>query len=260
MQLVGSMIEGIRELTGVELTEADFANVRHSLMTVLLVVAHHKAGELSDAEAANVLSLTDGLLELQLRAHKGEQTAQTFLKGVGKLVFPPKMLRSEGNRKEPFLPFVNDLLSGYRTSPHLIHAWNVRLLMSELSFQIEPAKGVSKMTPNGKVRLGKRKRSIRINKEQRKKVIAVFKNASDRERARMTLEGLAKKIYIDRMSRQDRDAKMTEGILNRSLRMLRDFEETHPEEVQRSYKLPVFRGEGLPYQIVTQDCKPNNFF
>ena len=261
MEFIRSLIDGVEELTGIKLTEDDLADVRQELITVLMVAAYHKNKEISDKQVASVFSLFEGVRKLQMRAAKGDESAQLLIMGVEKLVNPPKMIRSDKSKKKPFLPIVKDLVEGYWTSPHLIQAWEVRNIMSSLSFIVEPVCSCPKsklndfppscrclkLQPKSKVKL--RLRPILKNTKLIKEANLLNVKTGVNKRSFQTWQGLAVRIYLNRLLKKTPDSKLTESEIKRSLRKLSEFEKVHPEEVERSYKLPVYHGDPLTYQF-----------
>lgn len=289
--LFKSILNGIEDLTGVRLNLGDIFAARFNLITVLLINAYIKKGKLDKSHAIGLSSLFSTILELKLKAAEGDKSANTLYKGIEKLAYPPKMIRNKKNKKTPFLPIVEDMLNNYHSSPHLVRAYEIRRLMSELSFIIEPICDCTK-PKNFKDLLVNTSKNQIIEDENQKNFIKnlienfeeqickcyklnttskiklrekpqsknenlteeaniFFQGATQAKKSNFTWEGLAKKIYLERESAKDSSAKLTERDINRSLQYLRQYESDYPEVIENCLKLPVLDGENLPYQILT---------
>lgn len=133
-----SILKSVEELTGVSLDSNDLLSARFDIITVLMIRAYAKDKVFDDSQTAEFSSLFSDILDIKLRSIKGDETAETLFNGILKLANPPKMIRKKVNKKKPFLPIVKDMLTGFKPSPHLIRGYEVRRLMSQISFLVEP--------------------------------------------------------------------------------------------------------------------------
>lgn len=282
MIIIESILRGVEELSGVKLNDDDLVMARHPLITVLLAVAYLRENKLNSSQVASLFSLWSEVLELQLQIADGDKSAIKLYKGIEKLANPPKMLRNEKNQKPPFLPIVDDLLENYKSSEHLVRAYEVRRLMSELSNLVVPVCNCSKpksygelfskprnldesfyngtftsseslcecsvLKPRSKIIL--REKFFSLNEELIEEVNNFFEHAPNNVKSRLTLEGLAKKIYLHRKSLNDPAAKFSEREINRDMKHLQDYERKNPETLKNSHLLHVRDGEDLPYQFL----------
>ena len=287
MKIIKNILNTVEGLSNIKLTEKDLIPAYYPITTVLLAIAHHKEEKINTQQIASLFSLFGRLLELQKSAIDGNKDAQTLYSGIEKLANPPKMLRTD--KKALFVPRVEDLLNACGSSPHLVRAYEFRLLMSNLSFLVEPVCNCSesktirkstieingnslestgnadeifhsivnslsttcncyKLRPQSKIKL--RTKLIARNKDLVKEVVDFFDGASKSVLRRITLEGLARKIYLNRKNSKDNDAKYTEREINRDIKYLRDFENQYPNKIDNSDSLPVWDGDCLPYQIL----------
>lgn len=259
MKLVESIIEGIRELTGVELTEDDFASVRHDLMTVLLLVAHHKLGDLREGEAAEVLSLFDGLRKLQLRASRDDKDARLRLTTIERLI-------DEAKYEIPTKDI--EKIAGQHTPSFLARARAIQAIEHEIFWHLEPkGKDVSEAWATLKKELGVendvdvdftdwlafvkhhepnihqsevqlRREPLLSNGEMRELIAGHLREGS-------TLESLAISIYLEQL-KADGIKNKTEKSLARDLRDESKWRESNAETAGRG-NLAVFNKDELPY-------------
>ncbi len=75
----------------------------------------------------------------------------------------------------------------------------------------------------------------------------IFSKLKKREISQLTLEGLAKKFYLNKVTENDPEAKITITEINRSLRKLEDYEKTNPEKLEKSLKESVSKEKGLRF-------------
>jgi hypothetical protein len=279
-EFIESLIRGVEELTGINLTLDDVRDVRQELITILLITAHKKGGELTDSEAAKLYSLTDRVRQLQMQVKTGDSDAELKLRLVEKLTDSPKMIHSQKKKTTPFITVVKDALEGYKTSPHFVHVGEIRKLMSQLSYIVKPICSCSKkqeldnwlslktdlseeekklirtdnadfvcscntLKPESKVELRKRVISRRVNLIEEAET--VFKKGTKRENSRLTLELLAKKIYLRRIENENSEDKTDINSLNRSLREVELFEKMNPDLLKRRRRLQIFNGEDIFY-------------
>jgi len=284
MKLSKYLEQEVEKITGVKVDCKDLSAASSLLKTTLLAEGYFKNGHLDSSHIAKLTLLFDGILTLLLRS-EDDKEAKLFFQAVEKLIFPPQMYRKKVSKRKAFVPNVEFLVSNFHSSPELVRAYELRQLMSELSFLIEPIcgcrkpKGLSellhslatdrkmkdvsvsianysalicnceKLKPDSKIKLGSRISREGALFEEAKQILSIF--FKDNKKRTITWEGLAKKIYLERQYQTDSNTNLTERSLNRSLQKLKEFEKQFPEVVEHSLKLPVFQGDDLPYQFLT---------
>lgn len=175
MEVVQNIKSEVEDLIGFKLNRYDFPLIRHILKTALLVTAHFKKGDLDESQVANLSLIFERILELQLRALKGDKTAESYYLAIEKLNFPPKMIRSEKNKKKPFLPIVEDILAKYQSSPELLRAYDIRKIMSDLSFIVEPVCNCSNpKNLDDLLKINFEENENKSNKHKGTKILTVF--------------------------------------------------------------------------------------
>ena len=288
MKIPRNIIKAIDELSGVILTLEDISSARHNIITVLLLQAHFKKGDLDSVQVARLSSLFSTLVEIQLEVENGDASALTRYRAIEKLAVPPKKIQSR-NRKRPLVRIAKDVINNYNSSPDLLRGYEFRKLMSELSFVVEPICNCQKpkslsellervkkwetedtpvpnqarlnviedvsenicschrLVPKSRIRL---REKPAFNREGLfEEVREVLGECSQLAIARLTWEGLAKKIFLEREGQKDAGGKFTERELRRSLKSLEEYEFRHPSELKKSQKLPVFGGRDLLYNF-----------
>lgn len=133
-----SILKSVEELTGINLVLDDLLSARFDIITVLMIRAYAKGNVFDESQTAELSSLINDILDIKLKSVKGDKTAETLFNGILKLANPPKMIRKKSNKKKPFLPIVNDMLTGFNPSPHLVRGYEIRYLMSQISSLVEP--------------------------------------------------------------------------------------------------------------------------
>lgn len=250
---IKDICDHVRGLAGIDADDSELLNNMYLISTALLVQAYEMKGELSESEASKISILFGDLLKIALDAHKGDESAVMQLKAIEKLIHIPKMIASKKKKKKPFLPIIEDLISGYHTSPHLLRAWEVRKLMSRLSFFVSPVNEDATSIFDGPV---KKRDDLELRDEELEKAITeAFEQASRIRKTPLTLQLLAIKIYLNQQSQEDKDCNLTDGDIRRDLCELEEWEAAHPDEKKSSYRLPILGGEDLPFQFASKADK-----
>ena len=285
MNIIESIFDGIEDLTqirlslqdlkDIQLSENELIDTRYDLMTILLIYVSYKKGELNINDVKRISSIFEIIRKLQLATGNGDEDSKLLFDAIEKLAKPPKMRRNKKAKTKPFLPGVKDLLEK-KSSPHLKRAYEIRRLMSELSFIVEPV-NVSKLEilesleANPKLLQKNRKGSQKINSNKLESISKIkvrekpvssridlieevnktISNLEEAASAKLTFVGLAKKIYLERAYQKDANSNLTERELNRCIQYLNEFEKQNPEEIESSNKLPIYGGEHLSYKNLT---------
>ena len=242
-----NLLRAVAELTGVELIADDIAYMRHDLITVLLIAAHCKKGELTDNQANRLSLLFSQLLKLQLRAHSGDSEARLFLEAISKCTDPPQNPPSSVKKKKAFIPAVKDFMSNGASSEHLVRACKIRSLMSQLSFSVEPTE-YAKLTPQTTIKM---RETPLLNGDLYIEAKKIIEGSFNRKRTPLTLETLARKIYLNKLSKTNKKSETEGREIRRSLAEFRKYEQAYPDEIERSPKLPVLGGDPLPCPILS---------
>jgi hypothetical protein len=158
------------------------------------------------------------LVHLIADAGSGDEDASDQLKAIEKLTRPEKYELPRSKIKE--------LVEKYHTRPQLARGWELRRLMSGLSFAVEPVRTDKPVSIDSQVRLLKKPKP-----DDR----YWWERARKHWKPRSTLQSLAIRIYLARLEDEGitdaSDASITERTLKRDLAEVRMWEQTtHPTE------------------------------
>jgi hypothetical protein len=274
------------QLSGKQFLSTDFYDAMYDLTSIGLLHVYEKCGLISKAQRAQISLLFNKIINLQFQATAGDCFAEKQIRVISKSAFPPVMIRRpKGNVRASTLPIFDDFLEKYRSSRDFEIATEVRRLASQLSFIVQPICGAHRankrvfdetvtedsefsLTPNQrkfnecmkpanacccrnvtlttKVRLSANSFAKQFGVDLYDEIDEVLTNMSTSERKRLTLLGLAKKVYLHRQSQLDPDSKKTERTVDRALRTFVELE----NDIGKTagwLKLPIFNGDEISY-------------
>lgn len=223
-RVLRSMFDGVRELTGVELNDEALIQSRHDLMTVLLIGAHREKGELTEAEAVDVLNLFDKLRKLQLRAHNEDESARLRVEAIKRLVDD---VAFEVATKDV------EKIAGCHTRPSLARARAVQWLMRELERYVEPVQTDAGNNRDGAIQLC-RNPSL-PDEEMQRLITRHLKQGS-------SLQSLAIDILLQQEGYEGKD----QARLYNDLKEHERWEQSNPDRAKHG-NLAIFKSEQPAY-------------
>ncbi len=181
------------------------------LFCVLRAAALVKKGSLSKSDASMLHAFLDGVVSLLARVSAGDELAMNQFKAADKIIFPEQY--------EVKAAEIESVAQLNHTSPELARGFELRRLMCELSWVVEPEGDYDVLS--GPVRL--------ISNPQPGDE-EIWEVANEHSASGMTLQSLAIRVYNYRLQDKGLDAK-DESSLDRDLRRVKEWEETlTPEE------------------------------
>lgn len=164
---------------------------------------------LNPTERDELRELISGLIGLLVRAHVGDITARHQLEIIHTFMFP---------KQYEVPPNVVEALAKKHRSGHLLRAWALRRLMSEISEVVIPAKSNAESILEGRVRLSP-------DADPNHSLYELVRTHLNNLKRGTTLQMLAINIYLQKASNADVPG-LDERTLKRDLSRLRMWEET----------------------------------
>jgi hypothetical protein len=183
----------------------------------LLIIDHLiDRGQLDPEYHHRVEEIVYHLVHIVAEAHSGDERAANQLQAIEKFVRPDKYELPATKIKE--------IVDRYHTRPQLARGWELRRLMSGLTFAVEPVRTDKPVSIDSQVRL--------LKKPQSSHDLYYWERASKHWKPRSTLLSLAIRVYLAQLEDEGiTDASITERTLKRDLAEVRKWEQlTHPTE------------------------------
>lgn len=209
------------------------------LVPLFTIAALVKKEKLTDKEAGWMGRFTDGLLDILIRAHSGDEDAANQLKAIDKLIYP--------DTYELPKTVVDNLIKQYHTRAPLARGWRLREIIGGLSSVVEPVSQSANVL-NGAIRLkdtAKDKGST-IYSEVAKSRVSAYDAAKRHWKRGVTLKTLAIRVYLEDLQQQGFEG-IDERTLKRDLKEVEAWEKTLPEE-QRKWGV-VVHTSGSPLHL-----------
>jgi hypothetical protein len=216
-----AVIEYLRTDFDIETDLLELAQNALCLIRVFQAGAFIRHGVIGRQTGNTVSEIIDKLISLAVQAEKGDEKASNQLAVLHKVAHPSSY----------DLPstVIKKIADSYHTSPHLARAWDVRDLMLELSYVVEPT-NFNRSVAEGPVRLaqrGKHEHPMRAKAEK-------FINTHS------TLQSLAIAIYLDQLDAEG--ITLNAGQIKTDLRKLKEWESVHLKDAP--YTLPLWERAG----------------
>jgi len=169
---------------------------------------HHVAEEIVSA-----------LIQIIADAGSGDERAADQLTAIEKFIRPEKYDLPPWKIKE--------IVDQYHTKPHLARGWELRRLMSGLSFAVEPVRTDKPASIDSQVRL--------LEKPKSDHDCYYWERAHKHWKQKSTLQSLAIRVYLAQLQDEGiTNATITERTLKRDLAAVRKWEkDTAPEKRSR---------------------------
>ncbi len=271
--LISEVFDEVREEYGEELWATDLFNLSNNILTAARLQAAFKQERLDGPQVAQSTLLFQRIVQLQVLAAEGDDIADLLLRAIQKSAFPPLTLPDGKKSKPSLVPQLERIVDQYNSSPHLVRAYEIRYLMYELSFVVDPVCtcfpkrrkwtiadaldyldnsqqpcGCRTLRPESIVML---KDSVMSLSEplhaESAKLISMMKAA---EKSKISLLTLAKKIFVSRKDSSGDDHFVDMRVLNRDIQMLRKFESAPQALAYPPLILRLENGIALEYRIL----------
>jgi hypothetical protein len=160
-----------------------------------------------------VQDIVTNLVDVAFRAIHGDERANDQLKAIEKLTYPEKYDLSHTK--------ITELVENYHTPPSLARGWELRRIMDELSWVVEPAAGRPYLS-----------KEVSLRSNSKRGFAEAFELAGKHWKPGSTLQSLAIRCYLDLLAEQEvvTGADEISGkSLERDLRKLRQWEADNPQ-------------------------------
>ena len=216
------VIKELRESHDIETDLVELAQNAPGLVEMFQIAALSDKG-LIEKEAEKTLSeIIHSLVRIAFRAQGGDEKAANQLKVLHKVAYP-------FNYDLP-ATVIKNLADSYHISPHLARAWDVRELMYELSYVVEPT-NFERSVLEGPVTLKTHNLGMRD----------VYQKAKHHIRRGSTLLSLAISLYIEQLEQEG--IALEPRDIKRDLQKLKEWESANLKE-NSPYQLPLWNEPG----------------
>lgn len=217
-----TVIKGLRESHGIETDLLELAQNAPGLVEMFQIAALTDKGLISRESEKTLSEIIHNLVRIAFRAQGGDELASNQLKVLHKIAYP-------FNYELP-ATVIKNLAVRYHISPHLARAWDVRELMYELSYVVEPV-NFEKSVLEGPVTLKTHNLGMRD----------VYNKAKHHIRRGSTLLSLAISLYIERLEQEG--IALEPRDIKRDLQKLKKWESANLKE-DSPFRLPLWYEPG----------------
>lgn len=218
------LIKNLREDFGIETDLLELAQNAPNLARTFQIGALTRHGFISAEAADAIRDIIRALLGIAFRANKGDEKALDQLAVLHKVAHPfsydlPRTV-------------IKSLANSYHTSPHLARAWDIRALMLELSYEVEPT-SFDRSVADGPIRATTRDLHT-VNRN-------LLKEAEPHIRKGTTLQSLAIEIYMQRLASEGINVELRQ--IRADLRKLKEWEAVNLKDAPYTLSLWERAGE-----------------